>query len=308
MQFLNFYKEKLNLENEDAVFEFLINNLQKSIADWSYFVDWKKIKQNVSKIETELNILNSLLGKDGLNSRFLALIKEYPKTKAALPTLIATRKSKLKEMPILETKDSLDAEIKDYLFNTDAKVEGNTNHELLKFFDESGLRKIFEDKTIKNLVDYCLGVEVGMDTNARKNRGGRNMEDIVEAYIDELCRQQDFRYIKEANAEKIKQEFDYDVPVDKSSRRYDFVVDNGKALFIFETNFYGGGGSKLKATAGEYRNLYDVLKSKYKFIWITDGQGWKTTAKPLREAFDHNDYLFNLAMLEKEILEFLIKN
>lgn len=107
--------------------------------------------------------------------------------------------------------------------------------------------------------------------------------------------------------EKIKNELGYDVPVDKSSRRYDFVIDNGKELFIVETNFYGGGGSKLKSTAGEYRNLFGVLKGQYKFFWITDGMGWKTTTKPLRETFDHNDYLFNLTMLEKGILEILLK-
>ena len=106
---------------------------------------------------------------------------------------------------------------------------------------------------------------------------------------------------------KIKNELGYDVPVDKSSRRYDFVIDNGVELFIIETNFYGGGGSKLKSTAGEYRNLSDVLNEKYKFFWITDGMGWKTTVKPLRETFNHNDYLFNLTMLEKGILEFLLK-
>ena len=132
------------------------------------------------------------------------------------------------------------------------------------------------------------------------------MEDVVEAFLVDLCKKKNFRYLKEANSEKIKQKFGYDVPVDKSSRRYDFVIDNGKELFILETNFYGGGGSKLKSTAGEYRNLFDVINGKYQFIWITDGLGWKTTAKPLRETFNHNDYLFSLAMLEKGILNIVI--
>jgi type II restriction enzyme len=151
-----------------------------------------------------------------------------------------------------------------------------------------------------------IGVEAGLDSNGRKNRGGHAMEDIVEAFIVDLCNKKRFKYLKEANSEKIKQEFGYNVPVDKSSRRYDFVIDNGKELVIFETNFYGGGGSKLKSTAGEYRNLFDVLKGKYKFVWITDGLGWKSTTKTLRETFDHNDYVFSLAMLENGILEYLI--
>ena len=130
------------------------------------------------------------------------------------------------------------------------------------------------------------------------------MEDIVEAFIKDICGKKGYKYLKEANADKIKSELGYTVPVDKSSRRYDFVIDNGKELFIIETNFYGGGGSKLKSTAGEYRNLFDVLKDRYRFIWITDGYGWKNTARPLRETFDHNDYLITLSMLEKGALEF----
>jgi len=177
----------------------------------------------------------------------------------------------------------------------------------LHFVKETGLKALIINKKIKNLVDYMIGVEAGLDSNGRKNRGGHAMENIVEVFIKDVCEKNNFRYLKEANAEKIKNEFDYDVPVDKSSKRYDFVIDNGEELFIIETNFYGSGGSKLKSTAEEYRNLFDVLDGKYKFFWITDGMGWKTTAKPLRETFNHNDYLFNLAMLEKDILEFLLK-
>ncbi|MFP4514818.1 MAG: type II restriction endonuclease [Parcubacteria group bacterium] len=305
MKFLDFYKNKLNCKTEDEVFNYLISNLQTSISDWSFFVDWEKVKNHISNIETELNILNSVLGKSDLDNKFIQIIKEYPKTKKALLILIAVRHEKLKERPILNFNDGLNVEVKDYIFDIKKELTPKIQKELLRFFHESGLKRIFYDKNIKNLVDYCFGVEVGMDTNARKNRGGHNMEDIVEDFIKNICKKNNYKYLKEATSEKIKKEWGYDVPVDKSSRRYDFVVDNGKELFIFETNFYGGGGSKLKSTAGEYRNLFDVLKGKYKFIWITDGLGWKTTAKPLRETFNHNDYLFNLSMLENNILNFL---
>ena len=119
-----------------------------------------------------------------------------------------------------------------------------------------------------------IGVEAGLDSNARKNRSGDVMENIVEVFIKDVCKKNNFKYLKEENAEKINTEFGYEVPVDKVSRRYDFVIDNGKELFIIETNFYGGGGSKLKATAEEYKNLSYVLnQKKHKFFWITDGLG-----------------------------------
>ena len=153
-----------------------------------------------------------------------------------------------------------------------------------------------------------IGVEAGIDSNGRKNRSGHSMENIVEYFIQDLCKRKGFKYIKNANARKIKAILDYDVPVDKSSRIYDFVVDNGEELFIFETNYYSGGGSKLKSTAGEYRNLFDILAGQYKFIWITDGFGWRTTTRPLRETFDNNEYLFSLSMLEKDILNILISS
>lgn len=305
MKDLDFYSKVLKCEDENDVFDYLINNLQPSISDWEFFVEWEKIKKNVEKIETELNILNSLIGKDNVEQKFIAIVKEYPKVKSALPILIAIRKQKLKEMPILNEAGSLEIENKEYLFKKDNSIDKKTEKELLKFFNESGLKKIFEDKTVKNIVDYCYGVEVGMDTNARKNRGGHNMEDIVEVYIKSFCEKNNFQYIKEVTAEKIKAEWKYDVPVDKSSRRYDFAIKTDKELIVFETNFYGGGGSKLKSTAGEYRNLFDVLNGKYKFVWITDGAGWNKTSRPLRETFNHNEYLFNLKMLEKGILEFV---
>ena len=153
-----------------------------------------------------------------------------------------------------------------------------------------------------------IGVEAGLDSNGRKNRNGHSMENVVGFFIQDLCKRNKFRYLKEANSSKIKKELGYDVPVDKSSRRYDFVISNGEELIIFETNYFSGKGSKLKSTAGEYRNLFDVLDRKYKFIWITDGFGWKSTSRPLRETFDHNEYVFSLSMLEKGILDFMISH
>lgn len=305
MKNIPFYYEKLKCRSKDEVFDFLISNLKPSNTLWSYFVNWEKVLRNTRQIELGLNTLNYLIGKDDFDSEFRFLLKENSGLVRILPALVVRDGANKKKFKILVDYKNKKLVYEDYDF-TKEKLFDEDIEKYLNFIKETGLRDLLISRKIKNLVDYMIGVEAGLDSNGRKNRGGHAMEDIVEAFIFDLCEKKNYRYLKEADADKIKSEFGYLVPVDKSSRRYDFVVDNKKELFLIEANFYGGGGSKLKSTAGEYRNLFDVLEGKYKFIWITDGYGWKTTTRPLRETFDHNEYLFNLSMLEKGILEYLI--
>lgn len=269
-------------------------------------MNWEKVFANTKRIEIALNNLNYLIGKDNFDDEFRFLLKENSSIVEVIPALVVRDGNNTKKFKILVDYQNKKLVYEDYDFSK-KDIYDDDIKKYLRFVKETGLKALITNKKIKNLVDYIIGVEAGLDSNGRKNRGGHAMENIVEVFIKDVCKKNKFRYLKEADSEKIKVELGYAVPVDKSSRRYDFVIDNGKELFIIETNFYGGGGSKLKSTAGEYRNLFDVLDGQYKFFWISDGMGWKTTAKPLRETFDHNDYLFNLTMLEKGILEFLLK-
>jgi len=291
------------MKNKD--FNDLKNKFKESIFTWDYFTDFKKVKLNVQKVKVELNILNSLIGEENLEEEFIKLVNEYPKIRKALPLLIAVRKDKLNTTPIITNIDTMVAENKIYIFY-DA-MNKTIEEELLLFFRESGLKDIFQNRYIKNLTDYCFGVEVGFDTNARKNRTGTLMENIVSNYLYKFCQDnRDFVYIEQATQKRIKEEFDYLIEIDKNSRRFDFALFNQitKKLFLIEVNFYSGGGSKLKATAGEYQYLYDFIKSQgLEFIWITDGQGWLTALHPLEETFEHNDYVINLDMLQNNILE-----
>lgn len=304
MKNIDFYHSVLGCENDDQVFDYLMSTLKPSSMLWSYFVNWDKVTNNTKEIEVALNTLNYLIGKEDFDAEFASLLKEHPNLARVLPALVVRDGSNTGKFNILVDYKNKKLVYEEYDF-TKKDITDDDISKYLTFIDKTGFKKLITSKQIKNLVDYMIGVEAGLDSNARKNRGGHAMEDIVGAFIDDFCKNNNFRYIREANAEKIKSEFGYDVPVDKSSRRYDFVIDTGAEPVLVETNFYGGGGSKLKSTAGEYRNLFDVLQGKYKFIWITDGLGWKTTSRPLRETFDHNDYLFNLSMLERGALEFL---
>ena len=306
MKYLKYYENKG--VDEEKVFDYFMSNLRDSIFMWDYFVDFGKVKENIKKIEKELNLLNYLLGKSNLENEFIKLIKEYPNIRRAFPILIAIRKNKLKEVPIIIDIESLESQYKSYILTE--PLTDNILDELLIFFRESGLKQLFEDKDVKNLPDYCFGVEVGLDTNARKNRTGFLMEKIVGHYLNKYCdNNQDCFYISQANKKHVKDSFNIEIEVDKSNRIFDFVLYNKEKnkIFIIEVNFYSSQGSKLKATAGEYQYLNDFLKKQgIDLIWITDGLCWNSAKSALEETVIHNDYVFNLDMIEKEVLKEIV--
>ncbi len=288
----------------------LKNTLQESIFTWSYFTDFDKVKKNIKLIEKELNLLNYLIGKEDIENEFIKLIEEYPKIRKALPLLIAVRKIKLKDTPIITDINELIAVNKSYIFYDE--LTEDSKKELLIFFTESGLKDIFENEYIKNLVDYCFGVEVGFDTNARKNRTGKTMEQLCESILFDFSKKHNVKFLVEATKVDILEQFNINVKTDldsknnKNDRRFDFVIFNTitKKLFIFEVNYYGSQGSKPNSIAREYRDLYDLLKKQnIEFVWITDGKGWHKMLNSLEQTVEHNKYVINIEMLKNNILE-----
>jgi type II restriction enzyme len=307
MKNLDFYNDVLGCKNADDVFKYIVSNLKPSAMVWTYFVNWEKVLDNTKKIEIELNTLNYLIGRKDFESEFELLVKKHPEVIKIIPALVVRSGVNTGKIKILVDYQRKKLIYDDYDFDK-SEISKDDINKYLEFIEKTGLKKLLTSQIIKNLVDYMIGVEAGLDSNGRKNRSGEAMESIVEVFVSDACKKIKGKYLRQADSAKIKRIFGKEVPVDKSSRIYDFVVDNGKKLFIIETNYFGGGGSKLKSTAGEYRNLFDVLGKEYNFIWITDGYGWQKTARPLRETFDHINFLLNLQMLEKGILEFLLGN
>ncbi len=280
-------------------FNNLITTFKSSIKTWDYFVNWKKVFANGSDLEITLNKLNYLLGKENLKDEFKKLYSSNPDIVKALPVLLAVRENKL------EVFDKVTKNSEFFDFSGTEK----DSEKYYEFLEKSGLARLFQKDGVKNLVDYVMGVEVGLDSNGRKNRGGSLMEEIVESFISELCNKNGFEYLSQARSTAIKSKWGVDVKVDKSERSFDFAVFNpkNKKVKLFEVNFYNGGGSKLKAVCGEFKSLYTELKDQnIDFIWITDGLGWFTTKRPLEETYNHNEYVFNLNMLEAGILDKLV--
>lgn len=304
MKWISTY-DKLGLTDNDDVFNFLVSSLKPSNMLWTYFVNWDKVNINTRSLEVNLNILNYLIGKEDFDTEFRALLKEHPSVIPVLPALAVRDGQNAKKFKIISSIENRKIVYEDFDFTIKNPSDEDVER-YLEFVTKSGIKNLFSKDGVKNLVDYILGVEAGLDSNGRKNRGGHSMEAIIEAFVKDFCERNGATYLKEANAAKIKLTYDIDVPVDKSSRRYDFVINYKDELSLIETNFYGGGGSKLKSTAGEYRNLHDTLAGRFRFIWITDGYGWKTTKLPLRETFENNDHTLNLTLLENNALDSII--
>ncbi len=288
-------------------FQNLISTLQPSIFTWSYFSDFKKIKNNSFKIKIQLNILNSLLWEKTIEDKFMNIIKEYPKTREVLPILIATRKTKFKEFPILLDKNDIITEQQGFLFDSKQVLDKKWEEQILHFFRETWLKNIFENKYISNLEDYVFGVETWLDTNARKNRTGTLMENLVEGFIKEFCEKNiEYEYKDQVTVKYIEETWWIEVKSDKTNRRFDFVIYdwNKNKIYLIEVNYYWWWGSKLKSVAGEFSSLYRFLnKQDIELIWITDGQGWNTTKKSLEEAYNATNWnIYNLEMLKEWIL------
>ena len=277
-----------------------LSTMRDSIATWRYYTDFEKVYSNVESIKVELNILNSLIGSRNIENEFKRLLKEYPKTLKVVPILLAKRE---KEIKITDAEG-------EFLFNFNKP--NYTIEEYAKFMRETGLFDLLEKHIINNLVDYVTGVEVGMDTNGRKNRTGDAMEDLVESYLIKYGLVKGVSYFKEMTKSEIEEKFNLDLNCisnqGKTEKRFDFVLFVNNHVYACECNFYGSSGSKLNETARSYKNL--AIESKqvegFTFVWFTDGIGWNTAKHNLEETFDVLETIYNLKDLDEGALEKLL--
>lgn len=278
-------------------FDEWINNFKSSISNYSYYADFKKIYKNVDKVKVELNILNSLIGSKTIEEDFKNIMLKYPETLECIPLLLAVRSTEI------FVKD----EINEYLFDFKKMVYSMDDY--VRFMQESGLFDLLQNHIINNLYDYVLGIEVGLDSNGRKNRGGHLMEDLVEKYIKESGFVKDVNYFKEMCLNDIEKRWNIDLSSlsgnNVSTKRFDFVIKTPKQIYLIETNFYASSGSKLNETARSYEMLAKKAKEidGITFIWITDGLGWHDAKNNLKETFNELETMYNINDLESGILK-----
>ncbi len=284
-----------------------LSGFRDSIADYGYYIDFEKVHRNVDNIKVELNILNSLIGSKNIEVDFENLMRKYPEVLKCIPLLLAVRANEI----------YCQDENGGHLFQFDfGKYTPNSHvhYERYKYFmRETGLFDLLENHIVNNLVDYATGVETGLDSNGRKNRGGHLMEDLVESFIQKAGFVKGVNYFKEMYIHQITDKWNIDLSAisnqGKMEKRFDFVVKTPTMIYGIETNFYGSGGSKLNETARSYKTLAWETEEidGFTFVWFTDGKGWTSARHNLEETFDVMEHIYNINDMENGIITEVFK-
>ena len=267
-----------------------------SISDYGYYIDFKKVHRNIDSIKIELNILNALIGSKNIENEFEKIVSRYPETLKCIPLLLAVRESEIYAI------DS-DGEFR-FLF----KKANYSVEQYKSFMQKTGLFDLLEKHLVSNLVDYATGVETGLDSNGRKNRGGHLMENLVESHLIKAGLVKDKTYFKEMKIGDIEKKWGINLSVltndGQTVKRFDFVVKTESVIYGIETNFYTSSGSKLNETARSYKNIAIEAKgiNGFTFVWITDGNGWKSARNNLAETFGVMEHIYSIADLDDGVM------
>lgn len=273
-----------------------LSKFRSSIANYGYYVDFEKVHRNVDGVKIELNILNSLIGSKDIENDFENLVVRYPETLKCIPLLLAVRE---KEIYAIDG---------DGEFTYNFKKANYSVEQYKIFMRKTGLFDLLEKHIISNLIDYATGVETGLDSNGRKNRGGHLMEDLVESFIVKAGFEKGEGYFKEMYIHEITDKWGIDLSAisnsGKMEKRFDFVIKTDNMIYGIETNFYASGGSKLNETARSYKQLSQEADTidGFTFVWFTDGQGWTSARHNLEETFDVLENIYSIDDLENDVI------
>lgn len=274
-----------------------LGTFKDNISDYKYYINFDKVYKNVEENKVEFNMLNSLLGSKNIEEDFINLVTKYPEVLKCIPILLAVRNM---EIPAMDEEGA-------FIYNF--KKMNQSLEQYIVFMNKTGLFDLLANRGVTNIIDFVLGVETGLDSNGRKNRGGHLMEDLIEGYL----KSEGVEYYKEMYLKDVEEKWGVNLSSlsnnGKSAKRFDFVVKTNNMIYGIETNFYTSGGSKLNETARSYKMIAEECKNiqGFKFVWFTDGKGWTSAKKNLEETFDVLDSMYNINDVENSIMKELFK-
>lgn len=300
-------EDYLEQTNEQKFNQFMASRVKTNRTP-AYWVDWQKVRKHVAKYRSKLTKLDCLVGSPNIVSKAKIVFTKEPDLLTVIPLLLGTRDMQLSVL--VNDPKNYQAYTLDFA-NPDLKQLDK----YLDFIQQTGLFDIMANTIKEPLVNFAYGIEVGLDTNARKNRSGFQNEAILADNLTLIKKEHPtWQVTTQVSGAEIKTNWGITVPEQldhkhKGGRIYDGAIYNPETnkVTIIETNIYCSNGSKMKAVAGEFSNVFLYLKKhdtkkQVNYVWITDGCGWNTAKNPLREAFNVIPNIFNLKMVKQGYL------
>lgn len=305
MVVIEIYKKYYSVQNTSELVRLFRETLITTNRTPEFFVDWTKVKENVDSIKIELSLWNSLIGSADIETEFGNLIQKYPEVIKTIPILCAIRE---REFPIIVDFFNLGKGIMKLDFNKNkySKLSPSETNDYVEFSKKAGIFELFS--FIKNFYDYILGVEVGLDTNARKNRSGEAMEKLLTPLIENIANEMNCKLLSQIRFDSVHTRGGV-VPPELANRKADFILYSGKKFVNIEANYFSGAGSKPEEIVDSYINRRnELVKNSWNFIWITDGDVWRVSENQIVKAFNGLDYIFNIEFSRKGLLKEALKH
>ena len=277
----------LGFRSEKDYIDYFFKSLLKTNWTYDYFVEWKKVRQNLANCVKEISLLNSLskIPAEKRKTELKSIFIKYPETIPVIPLIIAMREHSI---PILDAGEKTFHKIFDFSRRRIGEAEAEN---LVVFCEKVGVLALFED--INDLYAYLMGVEVGMDSNARKNRSGEIFRQLLSLLLK-----------KKANEFNLQlREEDTSIQTARV-KRADFVIySKGKPRIAIECNFYNTTGSKPIEVANAYVDFQRKIREKggCSFIWITDGPAWEKMRATVKQCFGEIDFPINYTIAEEKL-------
>lgn len=296
--------------------EIFTKNILSTNRGFNYYVDWTNIN-GYQEYLVEIHAMDILIrcNEESFADQFFTLVKKLPTVTLLFPYLFGLAKKERDRLHqgidnLIIIQDELDKA--DHLvYNFSKKLDSLSEKDIEKYYDffvQMGLKHLYQNIIEKSTLDYIAGVLVGMDSNGRKNRGGKAFELACQPLLEKICEKYHLTLFSQKQF-KILRDYGFDVSEDMANRKADFIIFNEKQrkAINLEVNFYNETGSKPEEIIDSYINRQkDLWADGINFGLVTDGKCWETATNQLTKGFRHLDYLLNFYLLKHGMLEEII--
>lgn len=293
-----------------------MDNVLHTNRGFNYYVDWSNVA-GFQDYLVEIHAMDILIccDDDSFEEKFRTLVTKLPSVILLFPFLFGLAKSDREKLykdrdKLIIIQEELDKE--DHLVYSFSKSLGNIDEKDIKkyydFFVQMGLKHLYQNIIEKSTLDYIAGVLVGMDSNGRKNRGGKAFELACQPLFEKICKKYNLELLLQKQF-KVLRDYGMDISEDIANRKADFILVDRmqKKAINFEVNFYNGTGSKPEEIIDSYINRQnDLAADGICFGLVTDGNCWSKATNQLTKGFRHLDYLLNFYLLKHGMLEEII--